>query len=98
VWSTVPVCCTSSEISWLRLSRNKRRSCVNLLALKDGGPFNIVQRDDGKWAIGWYDDAPSSFNSHLDAARVANGDKPALVPVGKFRRVRIREVRNARTA
>jgi hypothetical protein len=38
VWSTVPVCCTSSAISALRLSRNSTRSCHKPLIEKDGVP------------------------------------------------------------
>jgi hypothetical protein len=45
----------------------------------------VVQRDDGKWALGWRDDALGPFDSRADATRIANGDKPAPVPAGKFR-------------
>ena len=30
----------------------------------------IVQRDDGLWAIGWYDDAPGPFESRRFAEAV----------------------------
>jgi hypothetical protein len=49
-------------------------------------PFNIVERDDGKWAWGWHDGAPGPFDSRADAARVASGYRPA--PVRKFGRIR----------
>jgi hypothetical protein len=54
--------------------------------------LEIIERDDGKWALGWHDDAPGPFDSRADAARIANGEKPAPVPVRSFRRIRIREV------
>jgi hypothetical protein len=55
----------------------------------------IVKRDDGKWALGWHDDAPGPFDSRADAIRVAHGDKPAPVPSKNFRRIRIRKVSHA---
>jgi hypothetical protein len=55
---------------------------------------DIYQRDDGLWAIGWHDDAPGPFASRADATRIASGDKPAPAPAGKFRWIRIREVRS----
>jgi hypothetical protein len=58
------------------------------------GNSEIVQRDDGLWAIGWSDDAPGPFDSRADAARIASGDKPEPAPVAKFRRINIREVRS----
>ncbi len=57
----------------------------------------VVQRDDGKWSIGWHDDVPGPFESRSDAARIANGDEPALVPGKHFRRINIREVRDEPT-
>ena len=52
----------------------------------------VVQRDDGLRSIGWYGDAPGTFDRRTDAARIANGDKP--VPARNFRRIKIREVRS----
>ena len=52
----------------------------------------IVQRDDGQWSIGWHDDAPGPFASRADAAPTGHLPEPA--PVAKFRRIKIREVRN----
>ena len=54
----------------------------------------VVQRDDGLWSIGFHDDAPGPFDSRADAVRVARGYRPAPVPAGKFRRIRISEVRS----
>jgi hypothetical protein len=34
-------------------------------------PVEIVQRDDGAYAIGWHDDAPGPFSSRSDAIAVA---------------------------
>ncbi len=75
------------------------------VVLTDNSEFNaellrfqaslIVQRDDGKWSIGWHEDAPGPFNSRADAARIANSDKPAPVLARNFRRIRIREVTRA---
>jgi hypothetical protein len=31
----------------------------------------VVQRDDGKWAIGWHDDAPGPFETRRHAEAVA---------------------------
>jgi hypothetical protein len=72
--------------------------CVKPLG-KDQGVIEVlsnlpvVQRDDGKWSIGWHEDAPGPFSSRLDAERVANGDKLARAPARNFRRIKIREVR-----
>ena len=57
--------------------------------LADSSEFNaepslVVQRDDGKWSLGWHDDAAGPFDSRTDAVRVASGDKPAPVPAGNF--------------
>jgi hypothetical protein len=51
--------------------------------------YPVVQRDDGKWALGWHDDAPGPFPSRLFALQVASGEpaKPAAV---KFRRIKIK--------
>jgi hypothetical protein len=38
---------------------------------RNGQASLIVQRDDGKWSIGWCDDAPGPFDSRADAARIA---------------------------
>jgi hypothetical protein len=53
----------------------------------------IIQRDDGKWAIGLADDAPGPFESREFALRVASGAAPTPAPVAKFRRIHIREAR-----
>lgn len=57
------------------------------------GPFNIVERDDGKWALGWHDDAQGPFESRTFAQRVACGHPPPPAPIAKFRRSKIRKVR-----
>jgi hypothetical protein len=31
----------------------------------------IVERDDGRWSIGWHDDAPGPFESRAHAAAAA---------------------------
>jgi hypothetical protein len=31
----------------------------------------VVQTDDGKWSIGWHDDAPGPFDTRAFAAAVA---------------------------
>jgi hypothetical protein len=67
--------------------RNARTPCR-------GHYHPVVEREDGKWSIGWHDDASGPFDSRADAARIASGDKPAPVPAGKFRRIQIREVRS----
>jgi hypothetical protein len=56
------------------------------------GDRPVVQRDDGKWSLGWHDDAAGPFDSRADAIRVASGYRPAPVPAGKFHRTRIRGV------
>jgi len=38
--------------------------------------------------------APGPFDSRADAARIANGVKPAAAPARNFRRIHIREVRS----
>jgi hypothetical protein len=38
----------------------------------------IVQRDDGKWSIGWHDDAPGPFESRQFAQAVAARTAPVL--------------------
>jgi hypothetical protein len=43
-------------------------------------PSLIIQREDGKWSIGWCDDAPGPFDSRADAVRVASGYRPAPIP------------------
>jgi hypothetical protein len=59
------------------------------------GPFNIVERDDGKWALGWHDDAAGPFESRAFALAVSGYVSPAPVSVAKFRRFKIiREVRD----
>ena len=58
------------------------------------GERPVIQREDGKWALGWHDDAPGPFDSRADAIRVASGYRPAPIPAGKFRRIKIREVRS----
>ena len=54
----------------------------------------MVERDDGKWALGWLDDAPGPFAGRADAARIANGDEPVPVSARNSRRIKIREVRS----
>jgi hypothetical protein len=57
-------------------------------------PFNIVERDDGLWPVGWCDEAPGPFDSRADAVRIASGAQPAPAPVAKCRHfVVTREVR-----
>ena len=51
----------------------------------------IVQRDDGKWALGWHDDAPGPFDNRADATCIANGHPRLPAPVAKFRRIKIRD-------
>ena len=53
----------------------------------------VVQRDDGGWSIGFHDDAAGPFETRAFALRVACG-WPEPAPAGKFRRIRIREVRS----
>jgi hypothetical protein len=53
----------------------------------------VFERDDGKWSIGFHDDAAGPFESRAFALRVAIGVEPAPAAVAKFRR--IREVRRA---
>src|SRR5438270_295961 len=55
--------------------------------------LSVVQRDDGKWSIGWDDEADGPFESRAFALRIASGDDPTPAPVAKFRR--IRELRRA---
>jgi len=63
------------------------------------GPFNIVERDDGKWALGWHDDAPGPFESRAFALAASGCVSPASAPVAKLRRFKdIREVRNVASA
>jgi hypothetical protein len=51
----------------------------------------VVQRDDGLFAIGLGDDAPGPFESRAFAQSIASGHPPA--PIAKFRHVQIREMR-----
>ncbi len=55
-------------------------------------PREIV--DDGKWAIGWHDDAPGPFPNRQFALQVASGEPPEPAPIAKFRRFKIREARD----
>jgi len=54
----------------------------------------VIERDDGKLALGGQNDAPHPFDSRTDAARIANREKPAPVRARNFRRIKIREVRS----
>jgi len=58
----------------------------------------IIQRDDGRFAIGLGDDAPGPFESREFALRVASGHPPASAPIAKFRRIKISEVRRDASA
>jgi len=51
----------------------------------------IVERDDGKWSIGFHDDAPGPFESRAFALAVSGHVSSASAPLAKFRRLKIRE-------
>jgi hypothetical protein len=57
--------------------------------------FEVVEREDGRFAIGLADDAPRPFETRAFAMRVASGHPPTSAPVTKFRSFRIRGARNA---
>jgi hypothetical protein len=49
------------------------------MPIKRVGSPEIFQRDDGKWSIGWRDDAPGPFESRRHAEAIATrstGDPP----------------------
>jgi hypothetical protein len=50
----------------------------------------IIERDDGKWSIGFHDDAAGPFPSRQFAISVAIGVEPTPAPasVARFREVR----------
>ncbi len=57
---------------------------------------DVIERDDGKWSIGFVDDAAGPFESREFALRVASGFQPLPAPTARF--CRISEVRrHART-
>ena len=47
--------------------RARRQACGRVLI----APADIIQRDDGRFALGWGDDAPGPFESRAFAAAVA---------------------------
>jgi hypothetical protein len=55
---------------------------------------DVIQRDDGLWAIGFGDDAPGPFQSREFALMVASGHEPTPAPVAKSW---IKGLRHART-
>jgi hypothetical protein len=57
--------------------------------------FPIVERDDGRFQIGFADDAPGPFESREFALRVATGHPLASAPIPKCRHIKIREARVA---
>jgi hypothetical protein len=61
--------------------------------MASAAPYEIHQRDDGLWSIGFGDDARGPFASREFAAQIASGYPPA--PAAKFCRFRIREARYA---
>jgi hypothetical protein len=65
-------------------------------AIADAHCELIVQREDGRWAIGLADDAPGPFESRrfAEAVSIAKAEKPAPAPLATPRHfVLIREVR-----
>ena len=57
------------------------------------GCSEVFEREDGQFKIGHHDDAPC-FPTRAFALGVASGHPPEPVPVAKFRRIKIREVRS----
>jgi hypothetical protein len=49
----------------------------------------IVERDDGKWSLGWHDDAPGPFESRAFALAVSGHVSPAPARSARFRRFKI---------
>ena len=43
-------------------------------------PPLVIQRDDGRWSIGWHDDAPGPFESRQHAADVARKEVLSAPP------------------